>query len=505
MRSQPQAQQNAQPKEQPRQIRTLLVANRGEIARRVMRTAGAMGIRTVAVHSDPDAGAPHVADADLAVPLGGASAAESYLDQSKILDAARRTGADSVHPGYGFLAENAGFAQACAAAGLTFVGPSPEAIATMGVKHTAKQVAAQAGVPVLAGGQITADDPRDWRAAARGVGYPLMVKASAGGGGTGMRLVEDDRDGAALTAAVESARREARGAFGDDRVFLERYLRGPRHIEVQIFGDSGGHVVHLLERECSIQRRHQKVVEEAPSPAVSPQLRAGMGGAAVALAEALGYVGAGTVEFLLDERGEFYFLEMNTRLQVEHPVTEEITGLDLVRLQLEIAQGHPLPVTQADVRGRGHAIEVRVYAEDPARGFAPGAGPLWTYERAVTSGATPGIRYEDGVASGGELSTFYDPLLGKVIAHAASRTEAARRLRRALARMRLHGPATNRDFLVALLDDPDFLAGETSTAYIGAHPELLSPDPSLSRTPGSPLAAHLAAAIAVRAHRRRAA
>ncbi|MGH3344491.1 MAG: acetyl-CoA carboxylase biotin carboxylase subunit, partial [Carbonactinosporaceae bacterium] len=493
------------PRERPREIRTLLVANRGEIARRVMRTAHVMGIRTVAVHSDPDTSAPHVADADLAVPLGGASAAESYLDRAKILDAARRSGADAVHPGYGFLAENAEFAEECAAAGLNFVGPSPEAIRAMGLKHRAKQLAREAGVPVLPDGQITTEDRNDWRAAADLVGYPLMVKAVAGGGGTGMRLVGNGgHDGRALVDAVESARREAQGAFGDDRVFLERYLRGPRHVEVQVFGDLAGNVLHLLERECSIQRRHQKVVEEAPSPAVSPQLRARMGEAALALARALGYAGAGTVEFLLDQHGTFYFLEMNTRLQVEHPVTEEVTGLDLVRMQLEVAQGHPLPVSQADIAARGHAIEVRLYAENPARGFAPSFGPLWTYRHAATAREVPGIRYEDGVAAGGEISPFYDPMLGKVIAHAATRTEAALRLRRALAGMRLHGPATNRDFLVALLDDPDFLAGETSTAYIETHPGLRSPGVP-GQAAGSPTVAHLVAAVAVTAHRRRAA
>ena len=473
-------------------IRTLLVANRGEIACRVIRTAREMGIRTVAVHSDPDAGALHVRAAEVAVALGGSTSAESYLDQAKILAAAQRTGADAIHPGYGFLAENAEFAEACAAAGIVFVGPSPDAIRTMGLKDLAKARAREAGVPVLEDAKIAGPDSAAWLAAAEPVGYPLLVKATAGGGGRGMRLVTKADE---LAEAVEGARREAGGAFGNAGVFLERYLPAPRHIEIQVFGDSHGNVVHLLERECSIQRRHQKVIEECPSSAVDPELRGRMGETAVALTRSLGYVGAGTVEYLLDDSGEFYFLEMNTRLQVEHPVTEEVTGLDLVRLQLLVAMGEALPFGQDEVVLRGHAIEARLYAEDPASGFSPTFGTMWRYEHA----AVPGIRYEDGIESGSEVTTFYDPLLAKVVAHAASRSEAAGRLALALRGLRLHGPGTNRDFLAAVLDYPGFLAGETRTGFVDAHPELLDPEP---RTPAL---VHLAAAVAVSAQRRRAA
>jgi propionyl-CoA carboxylase alpha chain len=478
------------------ELSTVLVANRGEIARRVIRTARAMGLRTVAVYSEPDAAAPHVADADLAVPLGGSTPAESYLDLDRVLDAARRSGADALHPGYGFLAESAGFAEACAAAGLVFVGPSPGAIRRMGLKHEAKQAARTAGVPVLPDALLSTDGAEDWLLAAKTVGFPLLVKATAGGGGTGMRLVGEAGE---LAEAVRAARREAAGAVGDGRVFLERFLVGARHIEIQVFGDAHGNVVHLGERECSVQRRHQKVVEESPSPAVPPELRARTGAAAVDLAAALSYTGAGTVEYLLDDGAghepEFFFLEMNTRLQVEHPVTEEVTGYDLVRLQLKVAMGQPLAMRQEDVAPRGHAIEARLYAEDPARGFAPSFGQLWRYEH----GEAAGVRYEDGVATGSEVSAFYDPMLAKVVAHADTRAEAARKLRRALAAMHLHGPATNRDFLVALLGEGDFLAGEARTDYIERHPGLLSPPPA------TPSVVHLAAAVAVSAHRRRAA
>jgi len=478
-------------------IRTLLVANRGEIACRVIRTAREMGIRTVAVYSDPDRDAPHVAAADVAVALGGSTTTESYLDQAKVLAAAQRTRADAIHPGYGFLSENAGFAEACAEAGIVFVGPSPEAMREMGLKHRAKEIARQAGVPVLPDAMVATDDPDAWAALADGVGYPLLVKATAGGGGKGMRLVEGP---AGLRDAVDGARREGRSSFGDDRVFLERYLRAPRHVEIQVFGDSHGNVLHLLERECSVQRRHQKVIEEAPSPAVTPTLRARMGETAVALAKTLGYVGAGTIEFLLEGEGddaEFFFLEMNTRLQVEHPVTEAVTGLDLVRLQLLAAMGEPLPVTQADVIPEGWAIEARLYAEDPTAGFVPTFGRLWRYVQ-YGHAEVPGVRYDEGVATGGEVSTFYDPMLTKVIAHAPTRAEAAYRLARALAGMQLHGPGTNRDFLVRLLAEPDFLAGATRTDFIDLHPQLL-----VEETPVDTTVAHLAAAVATTGRRRR--
>ena len=372
-------------------ISTLLVANRGEIARRVIRGARTLGIRTVAIYSEPDADAPHVAEADRAVALRGSTATETYLDVAQVLAAARATGADAVHPGYGFLSENAAFARACADAGLTWVGPDPASIEAMGVKHTAKALAREAGVPTLPDALLESDDADDWARAAEGVGFPLLVKASAGGGGSGMREV---RAAAELADAVRSARAEAARSFGDETVFLERLLDAPRHIEIQVVGDAHGHVVHLGERECSIQRRHQKVVEEAPSPVVSPELRERMGSTAVALAEKLGYVGVGTVEFLVDDADfrapsasedaglalpGYYFLEMNTRLQVEHPVTEEVYGVDLVALQLAIADGEPLPFTQDDVRPRGHAVEVRLYAEDPAQDDRPAPGTLHRY------------------------------------------------------------------------------------------------------------------------------
>jgi len=464
-------------------VRTLLVANRGEIACRVIRTAREMGIRTVAVFTGPDAGAPHVRAADVAVPLGEPRA---YLSVDALLEAARVSGADAVHPGYGFLSENAAFAAACAAAGLVFVGPSPEAMREMGLKHRAKELARKAGVPVLPDAVLESDDRASWASSAEDVGFPLLVKASAGGGGRGMRLVTSPSE---LAAAVESARREAASSFGDPLVFLERYLATPRHVEVQVFGDSFGNVIHLGERECSIQRRHQKVVEESPSPAVTPGLRAEMGATACALASSLGYVGAGTIEFLLDGEA-FYFLEMNTRLQVEHPVTEAVTGLDLVRLQLMVARGEALPVSSLTAP-TGHAIEVRLYAEDPASDFAPTFGPLWRYAHA----AVPGVRYDDGVATGSEVSTFYDPMLSKVVAHAGSRDEAAARLALALEGMHLHGPGTNRDFLVRVLRDPDFLAGATATDFVPGHSALLA-------SPAAPLA-HLAAVVATSAFRRR--
>ncbi|WP_232662357.1 ATP-binding protein [Pseudonocardia sp. TRM90224] len=463
-------------------FRTLLVANRGEIACRVFRTASAMGIRTVAVYSDPDAGSPHVRAADRAVALGGSTAAQTYLDAEKILDAARRTGADAIHPGYGFLSENAAFAQACADAGIVFVGPSPESIRDMGRKDRAKDIARAAGVPVLPDTHLTDG--------AHGIPYPLLVKAVAGGGGRGMRLVEREED---LADAVAAARREAGSSFGDEAVFVERYLASARHVEVQVFGDSHGGAVHLGERECSVQRRHQKVLEESPSPAVSPQLRAAMGETSVALVRKLGYVGAGTIEYLLDDTtDEFFFLEMNTRLQVEHPVTEEVTGLDLVRLQLRVAAGERLDMET--IEPRGHAIEVRLYAEDPAREYLPTPGPLFAYDHPDR----PGVRYDDGVVAPGEIPVFYDPMLAKVIAHAPTRVEAAAALAGALEATRLHGTVTNRDLLVAVLRDPDFLAGETHTDFLDRHPALLDPPPA------TPRAVHLAAAVAVTAARRRA-
>jgi acetyl/propionyl-CoA carboxylase alpha subunit len=441
----------------PRPISKLLVANRAEIASRIFRTCRQMGIATVAVYSDPDGGLPFVHDADEAVPIGGATPAESYLRADAIIAAARRVGADAVHPGYGFLAENAEFSRGCGEADLVFVGPSPETIASMGSKIEAKRIAERAGVPVLPSVEVDGDELP--AGAVERVGLPLLVKASAGGGGRGMRLVERVDD---LPAAADAARREATSAFGDGTIFLESYVRGPRHVEIQIFGDVHGKVISLHERECSIQRRYQKIIEESPSPAVGAELRQRMGEAAISLATAIGYVGAGTVEFILDDRGRFFFLEVNTRLQVEHPVTEFITGLDLVRLQLEVAQGghlrDPPPIS-------GHAIEVRLYAEDPCRGWMPQTGRLTRMDQPEG----PGLRIDAGYVTGNEVGPSYDPMLAKLIAHAPTREEVARRLAAVLAGMRIHGPGTNRDLLVRILRHPEFLAGRTDTGFLARH------------------------------------
>ena len=443
-------------------ITKLLVANRGEIAARVFRTAHGLGIATVAVYSDADADLPFVALADEAVRLPGVSAGETYLRADAVLAAARATGADAVHPGYGFLSESAGFAKACTDAGLIFVGPSPEAIAAMGDKVAAKELMRRAGVPVLPGAVLDPDRAPD----AADVGFPLLVKAAFGGGGRGMRVVPT---AAELPGAVQSARREAAAAFGDGTVFLERYLPDPRHIEVQILGDGRGGVVALFERECSIQRRYQKIVEEAPSPVVDGALRAALGDAAVAAGKAIDYAGAGTVEFVLAQSGEFYFLEVNTRLQVEHPVTELVTGLDLVELQLRVAGGEPLPPGVLGARLDGHAIEARLYAEDVPAGYLPATGTLHAFEVP----AVDGVRVDAGVATGSVVGPHYDPMLAKVIAHGRTRADAARRLARALAGARIHGVTTNRDLLVGILREPDFLAGRTDTGYLGRHSELV--------------------------------
>jgi propionyl-CoA carboxylase alpha chain len=450
-------------------IAKLLVANRGEIASRIFRTCRLMGISTVAVYADPDATLPFVAEADSAVALGGSSATESYLVIDKILDAARRSGADAIHPGFGFLSENATFAQAVIDAGFTWVGPTPANIIAMGTKVEAKALANAAGVPILPSAVALGDDAAAWSSSADGVGYPILVKASSGGGGKGMRIVSAQTE---LADAVVSARREAASSFGDPTVFMERYLPAPRHIEVQVFGDTHGNVIHLYERECSIQRRHQKIVEESPAPTLSPVMRERMCAAAVGLAKAIGYVGAGTVEFLHDVTAageEFYFLEMNTRLQVEHPVTECITGTDLVRWQLDVANGLPLPLTQQEVPRNGAAIEVRLYAEDPLNDFMPTFGHLHAYEHA----STPGVRYDDGIASGCEITTFFDPMIAKVISHAPTRAEAASRLAHALCGLHLHGPITNAAYLSAILSSDAYRAGDATTAFVDQHPELL--------------------------------
>ena len=441
-------------------IKRLLVANRGEIARRVFRTAKEMGIFTVAVYSDGDRDAPFVTDADLAIALGGTTAAESYLDTEKILEAAKSTGADAVHPGYGFLSENAGFAQAVSDAGLTWIGPPPAAIAAMGDKLAAKETMVDAEVPTLPSIEVT--DSTDIGAVGQEIGFPLLVKASAGGGGKGMRVVDNEAD---LEDAISGAKREALGAFGNDTVFLERYLPTPRHVEIQVLGDQHGTVLHCFERECSIQRRHQKIIEEAPSPVLSEDLRDQMGQAAVAAVQAIGYESAGTVEFLLDGSGdeaEFFFLEVNTRLQVEHPVTEAITGLDLVREQIRIANGEPLGYDQSDLTISGHSIEVRLYAEDPSNDFLPATGCVDIWQPATG----PTVRYDSGIQTGSEVSVEFDPMLAKVISHAPTRSEAALKLALALERTRLHGLVTNRDFLVATLRHEEFLAGNTTTDFI---------------------------------------
>ncbi|MCH2626254.1 MAG: ATP-grasp domain-containing protein [Acidimicrobiales bacterium] len=441
-------------------IRRLLVANRGEIARRVFRTAKEMGIFTVAVYSEGDRDAPFVRDADLAVALGGTSAADSYLDAAKVVEAAMSVGADAIHPGYGFLSENAAFADAVTAAGMTWVGPPSSAIAAMGDKLAAKRTMSDADVPTLPSVEIA--DSTDLSKIGREIGFPLLVKASAGGGGKGMRVVSDDDE---LSDAIAGAKREALSAFGNDTVFVERYLETSRHIEIQVLGDQHGTVLHCFERECSIQRRHQKVIEEAPSPVLSEALRHRIGTAAVAAVEAIGYQSAGTVEFLLDGSGddaEFFFLEVNTRLQVEHPVTEEITGLDLVREQIRIANGEELGYGQADLAITGHSIEARLYAEDPSNEFLPATGNVDIWHPAQT----PEVRYDSGIEPGSEVSVEFDPMLAKVISHAPTRTEAALKLALALERTRVHGVTNNRDYLVAVLRSDEFLAGNTTTDFI---------------------------------------
>ncbi len=443
-------------------MKSLLVANRGEIARRVFRTARAMGLRCVAVYVAADRNAPFVAEADTAVELTGGS----YLDGSAVIAAARRAGVDAVHPGYGFLSENAGFARAVTEAGLIWVGPSPEAIEAMGDKIMAKRLAVESGVPVLP----SSDEPSA-EAAVR-IGFPLLVKAAAGGGGKGMRVVADATE---FDEAVAAARREALSGFGHDRVFLERYVPRSRHVEIQIVGDEHGTIVHLGERECSIQRRHQKIIEEAPSAVVDAQVREAMGSAAVSLARSLGYSSAGTVEFLVDdETGEFFFLEVNTRLQVEHPVTEAVTGIDLVRQQLLVAAGEPLAFGQDDIVWSGHAIEARLYAEDADNNFLPATGTVAAFEPAPE----PAVRWESGVEAGSVVGVDFDPLLAKVIAHGPTRSEATGRLALALERLHLAGLVTNRDFLVSVLRADAFAAGDTTTDFIERVAPSGRPDPA---------------------------
>ncbi|MBK5542707.1 acetyl/propionyl/methylcrotonyl-CoA carboxylase subunit alpha [Pseudomonas sp. TH05] len=463
----------------------ILVANRGEIACRIQRTAQVLGYRTVAVFSDADADALHVRMADEAVNIGAAPVQQSYLNSAAILDAARRSGADAIHPGYGFLSENAAFASACEAAGLTFIGPSAAAIELMGSKRLSKLAMLAAGVPCIAGYQGAEQDDARLQAEAERIGYPLMIKASAGGGGRGMRLVQQPGQ---LQEQLRTARSEALHAFGSDELILEQALIEPRHVEIQVFGDQHGNLIYLGERDCSIQRRHQKVIEEAPCPVMTAELRQAMGEAALQAGRAVNYVGAGTVEFLLDARGQFYFLEMNTRLQVEHPVTELITGLDLVAWQLQVAAGLPLPLRQEQVQLTGHAIEVRLYAEDPAQQFLPQTGRVQRWEPA----SGPGVRIDHGLLEGQSVSPFYDPLLGKLIAHGATREEARRKLLRAVQDSVMLGLASNQRLLANLLAHPGFVSGQFSTAFIAEH---CADDPSLQALTPSP--EHLAIAAAL--------
>ena len=461
-------------------VKTVLIANRGEIAVRIARACHERGLAAVAVYSAVDRGAPHTLAADGAVAIGPAPAAESYLNVEALLAAARSAGADAVHPGYGFLAESAAFARAVERAGLTWIGPSPDAVATMGDKLAARATVARAGVPLVPGAGVTADDAAP---AARRLGYPVLVKAVAGGGGKGMRTVASEAE---LPGALAAARREAEAAFADGRVYLEKLLVRPRHVEVQVLGDRHGTLVHLGERECSIQRRHQKVIEETPCPALTPELRAELTAAGLAAARAVGYTSAGTVEFLLDADGRFYFLEMNTRVQVEHPITEWVTGIDIVAAQLRIAAGEALGFTQDDVRAAGHAIEARLYAEDPAAGFFPSAGPIL----ALREPQGPGIRVDSGIAAGGTVPVEYDPLLGKISAWGPERASAIARLGNALRDTAVLGPATNLAFLQDVLEHPAFRRGETHTGFLAEHFATWQPG-------GDEATAALAAALAL--------
>jgi geranyl-CoA carboxylase alpha subunit len=451
-------------------LKKLLIANRGEIAVRVIKTAKSLGYRTVAVYSEADAKALHVEMAAEAVCIGPAQVSASYLNAEAIIEAARKTGADCVHPGYGFLSENSGFARACKDAGLVFVGPPEAAIELMGSKRRSKIAMQEAGVPVVPGFEGDNASDEELINASRNIGYPLMIKASAGGGGRGMRLVEKAEE---LADNIQRARSEAKQAFGDGELILEKALIEPRHIEIQVFADKHGNAVYLGERDCSVQRRHQKVVEEAPSPFVTPELRQAMGEAAVKAALACGYEGAGTVEFLMDKDRNFYFLEMNTRLQVEHPVTEMITGQDLVAWQLSVAEGLALPLTQDQIQLNGHAIEVRIYAEDPANGFTPQTGPLQQFQPAEGEG----LRFDTGVRSGDSITPHYDPMLAKVIAWGANRNEARRRLLRALEDTTAFGVTTNRYFLSRIIANDTFGAGEATTAFLQ---QAFRDDPSLA-------------------------
>jgi 3-methylcrotonyl-CoA carboxylase alpha subunit len=451
-------------------FRSVLIANRGEIACRIARTARARGLRVIAVYSDADRDAMHVRTADEARRLGAAAARESYLNVDALIAAVKSSGAEAVHPGYGFLSESAGFAEACAKAGLIFIGPPPAAIRAMGSKSEAKALMEKAGVPVVPGYHGEAQDGATFAREAKRIGFPVLVKASAGGGGRGMRIV---REAGELAAALESAAREAVAAFGDGRLLIEKYLDRPRHIEIQVFADAHGNAIYLGERECSIQRRHQKVVEEAPAPGMDPKTRARMGEAAVAAAASIGYVGAGTVEFIADRSGAFYFMEMNTRLQVEHPVTEMVTGQDLVAWQFHVAAGGRLPLAQNDVHLDGHAIEVRLYAEDPARGFLPSTGRLAHLRFPAEDGRH--VRVDTGVRAGDEVQVHYDPMIAKLVVWDTSRAGAVARLGRALADCEIVGVANNTAFLSAIARHPAYAVGETDTGFVPRHEAALLP------------------------------
>lgn len=441
-------------------INSILIANRGEIASRVIRTCRKMGIRSIAVFSEADSQAPFVAEADLAVHIGESNPAASYLDQDKIIETAKKTQADAIHPGYGFLSENAGFAQRCADEGIVFIGPHPEAIEAMGSKSKAKSLMQSHDVPVVPGYQGEDQSPETLKKAAEDMGYPVLLKATAGGGGKGMRIVHNSSQ---IEAAIDAAKRESQSAFGDDELIVEKYIASGRHIEFQIFGDKLGNVIHVLERECTIQRRYQKIIEESPSPIMDEALREKMGEAAVNAAKALTYDNAGTVEFIYDDSsGDFYFLEVNTRLQVEHPVTEEITGLDLVQMQIESAQGKALQVTQADIQGKGYAIECRLYAEDASKDFVPVTGTVLNFECPQIDG----LRIESAIQSGSEISVFYDPMIAKLVVWDENREAAHRKMRYVLRNMRCQGMITNQDFLLHLMENVEFQAGTYDTHFI---------------------------------------
>jgi acetyl-CoA carboxylase biotin carboxylase subunit len=467
-------------------FKRILIANRGEIAVRVIRACRELGVETVAVFSEADRTALHVREADYAVQVGPPPAAQSYLNVAKILEAARETGAEAVHPGYGFFSENAGFAKAVAAAGMVFIGPPPDAIVRMGDKVEARKLMAAAGVPVVPGSPGTLETEEEVRAVARKIGFPIMLKAAAGGGGKGMRLVENEKD---LGSAVRTVASEAKSSFGDGRFYVEKFVTRPRHIEIQVFADQHGNTVHLFERECSIQRRNQKVVEESPSPFVTPAMRNAMGEVAVKATRAVNYVGAGTIEFLADADRNFYFLEMNTRIQVEHPVTELVTGTDLVKTQIEVAAGAPLPFKQSDLAQRGWALECRIYAEDPAAGFVPSPGKI----TAMRLPDGPGVRVDAGVYEGAEVSLYYDPMIAKLATWGRDRHEAIARMGRALSEFRVAGElTTNLAFHRWIVTNPRFIAGDFDTSFINRE---FNPNVLAAADDETGVAAILAAAV----------